>query len=153
MTTPPEPPEGGPPPEPPDGWPPQEPQPGWPQPGYPSYPQYPPYPPYPPPRRESSTGTVVGLAVAGAFGYFLVNFVTVFLVMIMAADSSSSKAVIAAGAVGLAVFAFGGGGGLLAVRKPWAKGLGLGLMIGWALTSICSIGFCTGINPTIYGSA
>jgi hypothetical protein len=163
MTTP-DPPGGGPPQEPPPGgWPPPDaPQGEWqpqsqggrPPQGHPYYPQYPPYPPYPmPARRESSTGTVVGLAVAGAFGYFLVNFITVFLVMILAAESGSSRTVIAAGAIGLAVLAFGGGGGLLAVRKPWAKGLGLGLMIGWALMSIVSVGFCTGINPTIYGSA
>jgi hypothetical protein len=48
------------------------------------------------------------------------------------------------------VVAFGGGGLLVARGRPWAKGLGLGLMIGWALTSIFTLGICTGINPTIY---
>jgi hypothetical protein len=59
--------------------------------------------------------------------------------------------VILAGTIGLALFAFGVGGVLVALRKPWAMGLGLGLMIGWALTSIFTVGICTGINPSIYG--
>jgi hypothetical protein len=29
--------------------------------------------------------------------------------------------------------------------------MGLGLMIGWALWSITTAGFCTGINPGLYG--
>ena len=127
MTTPPQPPPGG--------WAPYE--------------SYGPDP-YQPPRKQSSAGLIVGLAVAGAFGYFAVNFVVALLVLMLSGSSSSSAAVIVAGTIGLAPFAFGGGGVLLAVRRPWAKGLGLGLMIGWALTSICTVGFCTGINPSIY---
>ena len=46
----------------------------------------------------------------------------------------------------------GGGAALLAVRNPHAKGVGLGLMIGWALTSLVTVGFCTGINPALYTS-
>jgi hypothetical protein len=124
------------PPEPPEG--------GWPPPGYPYY------PPYPPPRPPSSAGLIVGLAFVGAFTYFVTNFVVAFVVLMLAADSSTSATVIATGTIGLALFAFGGGGVLLALRKPWAKGLGLGLMIGWALTSLVTVGFCTGINPSIY---
>ncbi len=131
-----------PPPEPPEG--------GWPPPGYAYYPQYGGYPPYPAPRPQSSAGLIVGLAVVGAFTYFAVNLVVALLVLMLAAEQPTSAAVIAAGTIGLAVFAFGGGGVLLAIRKPWAKGLGLGLMIGWALTSICTVGFCTGINPSVY---
>ena len=101
-------------------------------------------------RKESSTGLIVGLAVVGTFAYFAVNFVVALLVLMLAGGSSSSAAVLATGTVGLALFAFGGGAVLLALRRPWTKGLGLGLMIGWALTSICTVGFCTGINPTIY---
>jgi len=131
MTTPPEPPPGG--------WPP-----------YGSYPYYGPDPYRRPVRNESSAGLVVGLAVAGAFAYFAVNLIVALLVLMLAAESSSSTAVLATGTVGLALFAFGGGAVLLALRRPWTKGLGLGLMIGWALTSICTVGFCTGINPSIY---
>lgn len=125
--------------------PPPEPPPG----GWPPYGPYYGPDPYRQPRKESSTGLVVGLAVVGAFAYFAVNFVVALLVLMLAADSSSA-AVLATGAVGLALFAFGGGAVLLALRRPWTKGLGLGLMIGWALTSICTVGFCTGINPSIY---
>lgn len=34
-------------------------------------------------------------------------------------------------------------------RQPRAQA-GLGLMIGWALTSILTVGYCTGLNPTMY---
>jgi hypothetical protein len=156
MTTPPpEPPEGGSPP--PASPPPASPPPGSPPPGdayYPPYGTYPPYgayPPYPPARKQSSAGVIVGLTAVGACTYFAVNLVAGLLVLMLAAGQAKSSGVIAAGTVGLALFAFGGGGVLLAMRKPWAKGLGLGLMIGWALTSICTVGFCTGINPSIYG--
>ena len=37
-----------------------------------------------------------------------------------------------------------------APASPYAKGLGLGLMIGWAVTSLFTVGFCTGINPEMY---
>ncbi len=128
--------------------PPPEPPPGaWPP--YGPYPNYGPDPYRRPPPKENSTGLIVGLAVVGAFAYFAVNFVVALLVLMLAAESSSA-AVIATGTVGLALFAFGGGAALLALRRPWTKGLGLGLMIGWALTSICTVGLCTGINPSIY---
>ncbi|MGE5696120.1 MAG: hypothetical protein ACM4D3_13070 [Candidatus Sericytochromatia bacterium] len=135
MTTPPMPP-----PEPPPG--------GWP----PYGPYYGPDPYRRPPRNENSAGVIVGLAVVGSVVYFVVNFVVALLVLMLASDSSTSKAVLATGTVGLALFAFGGGAVLLALRRPWTKGLGLGLMIGWALTSIVTVGFCTGINPSIYGN-
>jgi hypothetical protein len=131
--------------------PPEPPQDGWPPPGYPNYPPYGPYPGYPPPRKQSSTGLILGLAAVGAFAYFAVNFVVVILVLMLAADQPTSGGVILAGTIGLALFAFGVGGVLVALRKPWAMGLGLGLMIGWALTSIFTVGICTGINPSIYG--
>ena len=51
----------------------------------------------------------------------------------------------------LALIAFGGGGALLATRKPRGRrGMGMGLMIGWALTSIVTVGICTGLNPALY---
>ena len=122
---------------------------GWPPPGYPPYP--PPgggYPPRQPP--QCSTGLVIGMAAVGVCLDVAVNFVTGFVVVFIAVSATPPPAVLVLGAVLLAVFAFGGGAGLLAVRKPWAKGLGLGLMIGWALTSICTVGICTGLNPALY---
>lgn len=104
-------------------------------------------PPPPPPR--SSTGTVIGLAVVGIIVFGAVNLALGLLVLI-AAPGPNGTAAVAVGAVSLALIAFGGGAGLIALRKPWAKGLGIGLMIGWALLSITTVGFCTGLNPEMY---
>lgn len=64
----------------------------------------------------------------------------------------ASTAAVAVGAVALVLIAFGGGAGLIALRKPWTKGMGMGmgLMIGWNLLSITTVGFCTGLNPEMY---
>lgn len=70
--------------------------------------------------------------------------------MIAGSAGPDSVAVIATVAVLLGIIGIGVGLGLLLVRKPWSKGLGLGLMIGWALTSIISAGWCTGLNPALY---
>jgi hypothetical protein len=110
----------------------------------------PPYGPYPPPREPSSAGLVIGLAVVGAFTYFAVNLAVALTILALGIETPTSNAIVLGGAIGLALFAFLGGGLLMALRKPWAKGLGLGLMIGWALTSIFTLGICNGINPTIY---
>jgi hypothetical protein len=107
----------------------------------------PPFPPFPPqpPQPPRSTGLVVGLAVAGFFAYIMINFVVVIVVLMLASPAS-----LVAGTVFLAVLALGGGVTLLLLRRPWAKGLGLGLMIGWGLVSIVTAGFCTGLNPSLY---
>lgn len=124
MTAPPPPPPPGPPP-------------GW-------------YPPQPP-RPEKNTGLVIGVAAAGVVLYTAFNFVYGFVVIAIAADGSRTSTItVGIAAVLLALIAFGGGAALIAVRKPWAKGLGLGLMIGWALVTIVTVGFCTGVNPGLY---
>ncbi|MEU8251970.1 hypothetical protein [Nonomuraea sp. NPDC048916] len=99
-------------------------------------------PPSQPPR---NTGLIVGLAFAGAFGYWVVNVVVGITVL-----NIGSPTWIGAGAVFLALLAIGGGIGLQALRQDWSRGLGLGLMIGWSLASIVSAGFCTGLNPALY---
>ncbi|KQY06143.1 hypothetical protein ASD37_17650 [Mycobacterium sp. Root135] len=104
------------------------------------------YPPPPPP--PNNTGTVVGLAVVGVLLFGAINLVVGLVVIVLASDYRG--AVVGVGAVILALIAFGGGAGLIALRRPWAKGLGIGLMIGWALLSITSVGFCTGLNPEMY---
>ena len=114
--------------------PPPPPPPGW----------YPPPPPPPP----NNTGTVVGLAVVGVVAFGAVNLLVGLVVLAIAAEHGG--AVVAVGAVILALIAFGGGACLIALRRPWTKGLGIGLMIGWALLSITSVGFCTGLNPEMY---
>ncbi|OPX12533.1 hypothetical protein [Mycobacterium sp. AT1] len=113
--------------------PPPPPPPGW-------------YPPPPPP--PNNTGTVVGLAVVGVMAFGAVNLLVGLVVLAIAAEHGG--AVVGVGAVILALIAFGGGAGLIALRRPWTKGLGIGLMIGWALLSITSVGFCTGLNPEMY---
>jgi hypothetical protein len=114
--------------------PPPPPPPGW----------YPPPPPPPP----NNTGTVVGLAVVGVVAFGALNLLVGLVVLAIAAEHGG--AVVAVGAVILALIAFGGGACLIALRRPWTKGLGIGLMIGWALLSITSVGFCTGLNPEMY---
>jgi hypothetical protein len=72
------------------------------------------------------------------------------LVVIRVAGSGESNVVFGVGAAILAAIGLGLGVVLLLLRKPWAKGLGMGLMIGWALASIVSAGWCTGLNPELY---
>ncbi|GAB7069470.1 hypothetical protein H7J06_28865 [Mycobacterium hodleri] len=104
------------------------------------------YPPPPPP--PNTTGTVVGLAVVGVLLFGAINLIVGLVVLVVAAGHGG--AVVGVGAVILALVALGGGAGLVALRRPWAKGLGIGLMIGWALLSITSVGYCTGLNPEMY---
>ncbi|MFI7615464.1 hypothetical protein ACIBP6_29975 [Nonomuraea terrae] len=88
---------------------------------------------------------VVGTAFAGLFAYFVVNV----LVGLVALSLQSTVAIgVAAGF--LALLGLVAGVVLVVLRKSWSVGVGLGLMIGWALASIVSAGFCTGINPEMY---
>ncbi|MEU0495834.1 hypothetical protein [Mycobacterium sp. NPDC006124] len=102
--------------------------------------------PLPPPPNDG--GTVAGLAVVGVLLYGAVNLVVGLVVLVIA--SGHGGAVVGVGAAILALIAFGGGAGLIALRRPWTKGLGIGLMIGWALLSITTVGYCTGLNPEMY---
>ena len=88
----------------------------------------------------------------GPLIYIVANMVIGFMAFILASSSTSqaSNVVMGVSAAVLALIAFGGGAGLLMLRSPHAKGIGLGLMIGWALTSVFTVGFCTGINPELY---
>lgn len=127
------------------------PPPGWPPPGYPYGPDQP-YPGWPPPPRRSG-GEIFGAVVVGVFLYFGINLVVGFMVIAGLAQAVSSHAALVTGAIVLGLIAFGGGGVLVALRNPWARGIGMGLMIGWAITSIVTVGFCTGLNPTLYETA
>ncbi|GLX01351.1 hypothetical protein [Microtetraspora sp. NBRC 16547] len=86
------------------------------------------------------------------FAIFIVINLMAFLLTLGIADGIGDHKTLVVGvaALILAAIALGGGAGLIFLRRPWSKGLGLGLMIGWALVSIVSVGFCTGINPEIY---
>lgn len=123
-----------------------------PPPGYPPYPYPPGYPygpPPQPPRRIS-----VPMVILGPFLYAALNLVIGFAAFIGAgaADSSggSTNAVFGGAALLLAFIAFGAGTLMLLSKNPTAKGLGIGLMVGWALVSLFTAGFCTGINPELY---
>lgn len=133
-------------------WPPGPPPP----PGYPYYPGQPPppgYPYYPPPRQPASR-IAIGTVFAGSGLYFAINlFVGIAVITFADSAGKGANAMLAGAAVMLVLIAFAGGAGLLASRNRYAKGLGLGLMIGWALTSLLTVGFCTGINPTMYTSS
>ncbi|WP_206072323.1 hypothetical protein [Antrihabitans stalactiti] len=144
MTTPPQPP-----PDDAEPWPyPQQPPP--PQ-GYPAYPppQYPVYPPgYPPPRRNNDGGIVIGFVFVGITVSVVLNILVMIAALsIVGADSNvgndGTQFLWISGVLSVVV-AFGGGGGLIAFKKPWTKGMGIGLMIGWALMSIL-VGFCVSI--------
>ncbi|MEO3874010.1 hypothetical protein ABGB18_34820 [Nonomuraea sp. B12E4] len=94
---------------------------------------------------------LIGSMFAGLALYSLVNIVIGFFLFIVILDNSGTKApYFAAGGVVLALVGLGAGIGLHFIRKAWARGLGLGLMIGWALWSILSAGFFTGLNPSLY---
>ncbi|QYL19739.1 hypothetical protein K0O64_05555 [Mycolicibacterium pallens] len=128
------------------------PQPPWnpPPAGYPPPPGYP--PPgqygYPPPVQPPTPRISVGMAFLGAFLYMPLNFVIGFAVLAM--SEGRGHGALVAGAVLLALIAFGGGAALLATSNANGKGFGLGLMIGWAVLTVVSVGFCTGINPELY---
>ncbi|MBF8191635.1 hypothetical protein ITP53_39270 [Nonomuraea sp. K274] len=88
----------------------------------------------------------MGLAFAGMFGYFIVNVMVGLVVLGLA-----STVAIGVGAGVLAILGIGGGLALVLLRrKSWSLGLGLGLMLGWAIASIVSAGYCTGLNPAMY---
>ncbi|MUL85254.1 hypothetical protein FZI95_24600 [Mycobacterium sp. CBMA247] len=94
------------------------------------------------------------MVILGPFLYAALNLVIGFAAFIGAgaADSAggSTNAVLGGAAVLLAFIAFGGGTVMLLSKNPTAKGLGIGLMVGWALVSLFTAGFCTGINPDLY---
>jgi len=109
-------------------------------------PPYPPPAPPPPPRKIS-----VAMVFVGAPIFIVINTVLGFAAFIVAGgQTDNSDAILGGAAVLLGLIAFGVGGYLLTVKSPQAKGIGLGLMIGWALTSLVTVGICTGINPSLY---
>lgn len=89
------------------------------------------------------------LAAAGVLGYTIINVVVGFVV-VGSSTSMANAAPFVVAAVGLALFALGGGLVLILLRRPWSLGLGIGLMIGWGAVSIISAGWCTGLNPGLY---
>ncbi|WP_170223587.1 hypothetical protein [Nonomuraea turkmeniaca] len=88
---------------------------------------------------------IVGLAFAGFFGYLVVNVI----VGLVALNVGSEVAFGVAAGV-LALVGIGAGVVFVLLRRSWSIGLGVGLMIGWSLTSIVTVGYCTGLNPGLY---
>lgn len=110
----------------------------------------------PPPRGEpkavgKSIGLIIGLAFAGLVAYSIVNAVLGILIFVSTLDQNGpNHPIIISCAIFLALLGLAAGAGLQFLRKPWATGLGLGFLIGWALWSILSAGICTGISPDLY---
>ncbi|OLO98602.1 hypothetical protein BVU76_30020 [Mycolicibacterium porcinum] len=94
------------------------------------------------------------MVILGPFLYAALNLVIGFAAFIGAGASDSAggspNAVLGGAAVLLALIAFGGGTLMLLSKNPTARGLGIGLMVGWALVSLFTAGFCTGVNPELY---
>ncbi|MEU7744303.1 hypothetical protein [Nonomuraea sp. NPDC049158] len=114
--------------------------------------------PKPPPNGRSnsrpkgrSVGLIVGLAFAGLVAYSIVNAILGILIFVSTLDQNGTNyPIIISCTIFLALFGLGAGAGLQFLRKPWATGLGLGFLVGWALWSILSAGICTGISPDLY---
>lgn len=94
------------------------------------------------------------MVFVGPVLYAAINLVLGFMAFFAAgavdSEGGSPNVVFILAAVLLAAIAFGGGALLLRSSSAYAKGLGIGLMVGWALVSLFTAGFCTGINPTMY---
>ncbi|PEG56640.1 hypothetical protein H5U98_06665 [Mycolicibacterium boenickei] len=94
------------------------------------------------------------MVILGPIIYAALNLVIGFLAFMGAGATDSAggspNAVLGGAAVLLALIAFGGGTLMLLSKNPTAKGLGIGLMVGWALVSLFTAGFCTGVNPELY---
>ncbi|WP_433513920.1 hypothetical protein ACQP2T_61955 [Nonomuraea sp. CA-143628] len=114
--------------------------------------------PKPPPNGKSdsrpkgkSVGLIIGLALAGLVAYSIVNAILGILIFVSTLDQNGTNyPIIISCTIFLALFGLGAGAGLQFLRKPWATGLGLGFLVGWALWSILSAGICTGISPDLY---
>lgn len=91
------------------------------------------------------------MTLVGIIAHVFLNL-ALFLGTLAVADGlgDNKQTALVGGAVILAAIDFVGGGLLLRLRRPWSRGLGLGLMIGWALVTILTAGYCTGINTTLY---
>ncbi|ABK70266.1 hypothetical protein LI99_26730 [Mycolicibacterium smegmatis] len=96
----------------------------------------------------------MAMVIIGPFIYAAINLVVGFMALIaggmLETQTSNSSIIFGVAALGLLLIAFGGGTLLLRRNNPQARGLGIGLMIGWALMSVLTAGFCTGINPEMY---
>ncbi|AMW21614.1 MULTISPECIES: hypothetical protein [Mycobacteroides] len=108
---------------------------------------------YPP--EQPKPGINGATMVAGALSFIFGNAVFGFLALMIGgslADRSGIGFEIVPGfvaVVGIAV-AFGVGGVLTRKGDRDKRGWGVGLMVGWALVSMLTVGFCTGLNPVLY---
>ncbi|GAA3443320.1 hypothetical protein [Planomonospora venezuelensis] len=99
----------------------------------------------PPPPPGGPSGASVGMALLGVVVYVVVNVLFGFIAL--GTGSTTGFAVVAAL---LALLTFGSGVVLVKSGTPLARGMGVGLMIGWGLVTVLSAGFCTGVNPGLY---
>lgn len=110
-------------------------------------------PPPPPPSTGDKVGITIGMAFVGLTVYSVINAILGFFVFLGAISTPEhSRPMLIAGTVTLVGLGLVAGLVLVLIRRPWTRGIGMGLMIGWALWSICTAGLCTGLNPALYGA-
>lgn len=93
----------------------------------------------PSPGGPSPAGPSMAGAIWAGVGGIFVN-VPISLVVVLAQNGSAGV-----GTIIFAVLVFVGGGALCFVKSRPTRGFAVGLMIGWALLSITTAGFCTGL--------
>lgn len=107
---------------------------------------YPPQPPpdHPPPPPDSwSAPPPAGRPISVGFIFLGILLVIPMSVAIIFGLYGQSPGLVAGLFAGLV---FIGGGGLCFVKSPPARGIGIGLMAGWAILSITTGGLCTGLS-------
>lgn len=99
---------------------------GWPPPGQPAPP---------------SMAGPIWAGVGGVFANVPISVAVVF----------SQNGAVGVGAILFAALVFLGGGALCFVKSRPTRGFAVGLMTGWALLSITTAGFCTGLTDLHMG--
>lgn len=94
-------------------------------------------------------GTMVRMGIAG-FGLFVLLDLMIIVIVLYVGGELFSAVPAMVGTALLAVAALGGGTMLLTRRTARAKGLGIGLIVGWIALSAATSGFATGLHPALY---
>jgi hypothetical protein len=100
-------------------------------------------PPPPPDWWAAAAPPPTGRPISVGFLFLGIVLVIPMSVAIVFGLYGQSPALVAGLFAGLV---FIGGGGLCFVKSPTARGIGLGLMAGWAILSITTAGLCTGLS-------
>ncbi|MEU9805231.1 hypothetical protein [Mycobacterium sp. NPDC050853] len=109
---------------------------------------------YPPPEQPKS-GVSGAMMFAGALSFIFGNAVFGFLALMIGgslADRHHTGFEVVSGFVAVMGILVAFGVGTVLIRKGGRdkRGWGVGLMVGWALVSMLTVGICTGLNPMLY---